>query len=802
MKVRIIHLPAYVSAFSVIIVAALLWSFHSTYLRQDQIYKESNETLFHLKTDQQKIERLLNNDDIAAVQSLLPTLSESALIKRLLLIDGDYQVMAASGGKLLQTDVSQLEPQIQNRLRSFELQQDSFIEVNSTSELIYQLSLPGAQTGYLYVQLDLEHLQATDVKSLIINLLIFFCSSALAATIFYYVTRHIMQKRVARLVSVLVEYTDGKREKRFAARDNSEFQRLELLLNGTFDLLEHEQEVLAQEKEFSKQILDSMTDGVVTVDQSGKIIMVNQQLISMFGYHYEQELLGANVLTLIPGEFQERHINSLKRANLDHRFSKGMLRKVKDVSGLTKDGLYIPVSLTVIKKLSQQEIYYSAFIQDMSEKFQYQESLDQLAYFDALTSLNNTLGFKRQIANMRKPINLCLLELNELHTVNETFGYEIGDQYLVDFALLLKQLPLEDLVLAKSTGARFIVATTADKELLQNALEQLLQRSILVVDVAKRIEFYCALAFAEGISQLDEQLRYCRIAIRKALEQAESKFVEIDVKWIEHQFYRSKLQHKLSLALNNHELYFDYQPKFSTKERKVVSAEALIRWRSNGQNVSPGEFIPIAEKSHLMPTMDKYVISSVCRFIRFGLDHSLHLVPISVNLSSRYLFSDSTIAYIFEKIGEYKIPANLIEVEVTEYELIQDFDSTAKNMERLEKAGIRVAIDDYGIGHSNLETVSSLPIQHLKIDQSFIKRALSSSKSKAILENIIDLAQSLNIEITAEGVETQEQFEYVKSLGCDYVQGYLLSKPLTQRDFESLLNSPANSLYPESGPYT
>jgi EAL domain-containing protein (putative c-di-GMP-specific phosphodiesterase class I) len=196
----------------------------------------------------------------------------------------------------------------------------------------------------------------------------------------------------------------------------------------------------------------------------------------------------------------------------------------------------------------------------------------------------------------------------------------------------------------------------------------------------------------------------------------------------------------------------------------------------------------MAEKKGMMPLLDRYVIRTVCSQIRQWLDMNLEVLPISINLSARHLFEQDTIAVIFEHVGEFDIPPHMLEVEVTEYGLIKDYKKTAINMMRLEKAGISVAIDDYGTGHANLETVLSLPIKHLKIDQSFIRLGMKSVKGQAILENIISLAKSLKVVTTAEGVETQEQLDYLKNAQCDAIQGYLLSKPMKLKDFEDLMN--------------
>lgn len=224
-----------------------------------------------------------------------------------------------------------------------------------------------------------------------------------------------------------------------------------------------------------------------------------------------------------------------------------------------------------------------------------------------------------------------------------------------------------------------------------------------------------------------------------------------------------------------------------------MSAEALIRWQRDGKLVSPGLFIPLAEQSHLMPELDRFVVASACQQIRRWLDQGYQVLPLSINLSARYLTDEQTINFIFQKVGEFDIPAHLLEIEVTEYSLIGDEQRTAENMYRLQNAGITLAIDDYGTGHSNLATVLSLPVQNLKIDQSFIRKGMSSSKGMAVLENILQLAKSLQVTTTAEGVETEEQLQYLQRSGCEFIQGYLLSKPLPLAEFELMMKKTITS---------
>ena len=238
-------------------------------------------------------------------------------------------------------------------------------------------------------------------------------------------------------------------------------------------------------------------------------------------------------------------------------------------------------------------------------------------------------------------------------------------------------------------------------------------------------------------------------------------------------------------ALNENEFFVMYQPKVDAKTHALVGAEALVRWKHGDGFIMPASFISVLEKDGCICSLDFYMLDRVCRFIRRLYDSELEPVKISVNFSKRHLSNNKLVEEIVEIIDRYEIPHNLIEVELTESEDYHNQDAMRDIVDELSTLQIKSSIDDFGTGYSSLEMLSSLKLDELKIDKSFIplNTADENSKSMLMLKGVVSLAKSLGLTIVAEGVETPEQLELLKKLDVDIIQGYIFDKPLTESDF-------------------
>lgn len=748
----------------------------------------------HILTEQRNLLlSAIQHQDWALIRNWVTIESESEHTENVLFVSSDYKIIASTKlryeGKTLGEynlellDRLQLQTQKPYTIEFYQQKNDALLDIFVP---IDEFELHSQNQYWLILTINIKDELFLASNIFWRNILLYLLSMAFTALCLFYLIKIKLTHRLSYLEQALQCYLDGDHKMRLPEYQHHEFNRLETLINDTFNLIENEIEHTQTEQKYSHLIIESSNDGIISINQQGQIINTNQRAATIFGYKKIEELVGSNIMILIPAHFQKMHNESLYHAN-NKKAHQGILNKIREVEGRKKDGSCVPIELTITESSNNDEKFYVAFIKDVTEAVAYKNSIEKLAFIDQLTGLLNVNGLKRKIASVSLPCTMNLIDFDSLKLLNDSFGVQFGDKIIQSFAKNLATLSCENLLIIRIKAGRFILLTQSDKLSTQIELNSLLNKEVLIDKIAVRISFCCCQSELNHSDEINEKIQQSEVALRDAKQHGRGSFIDVNLAWVEMVKQRAQLCQQLEHAIEQHELFFYFQPKYNALTHQPASAEALIRWKLNNEFISPSTFIPLAEQSHLMPEIDRFVIEKSCETIRFWLNQGLTVLPISINLSSRYLFDDKTISYIFEKVGEYDVPAHLLEIEVTEYGLIEDFESTALNMRKLQKAGIKVAIDDYGTGHSNLQTILILPIEHLKIDQSFIRLGMTDKKGQLVLENILQLAKSLEVEITAEGVETAEQLAFLAKAGCHYIQGYYFSKPLSQLDFEQLL---------------
>ena len=240
-------------------------------------------------------------------------------------------------------------------------------------------------------------------------------------------------------------------------------------------------------------------------------------------------------------------------------------------------------------------------------------------------------------------------------------------------------------------------------------------------------------------------------------------------------------------SIENKELFVVFQPKVSVKDKKLVGAEALVRWEKDGKNYPPNEFIPICETNGYVRRIDFFMLNTVCEHLKNWINRGIEPVKISVNFSKLHFEKDDVAQRILHIINKWEIPHNLIEIEFTETTYTDKEDKLKSTLDFLHKGMISTSIDDFGSGYSSLSLLQNLDFDIVKLDKSLIDTIMIKEKSLKVVKNIIKMGKDLDMSILAEGVETKEEYEILKSLDCDYVQGYLFDKPLSIKDFEQRL---------------
>ena len=237
-------------------------------------------------------------------------------------------------------------------------------------------------------------------------------------------------------------------------------------------------------------------------------------------------------------------------------------------------------------------------------------------------------------------------------------------------------------------------------------------------------------------------------------------------------------------GIKNNEFKIFLQPKFDIRTEKIVGAEALIRREKDGMLIMPNSFIPEYERTGVITKLDMFVFESICKKLKEWKDKGYKVFPIAINESRRHLYNENHVSELEKVVKYYKVNPNLIELELTETVVVENIESAKEAERKVHALGFVVSMDDFGVGYSSLYMLKNINIDILKIDKSFSDEVMEDKRGRIILESIIEMAKKLEIKTVAEGIETKEQLEYLKQIGCDMVQGYYFEKPLPIEEFE------------------
>ena len=390
---------------------------------------------------------------------------------------------------------------------------------------------------------------------------------------------------------------------------------------------------------------------------------------------------------------------------------------------------------------------------------------------------------------------LFYMDFEDFNYINDVFGYEWGDRILKKYASLLSEDMKEEETFCRVNADNFIALRSYDTK--ENVLHRQLEvdRKIMEYIQDSRDKYSlpvrCGICCLEDVGEqltiegLIDRANYAR-KWAKAGEGDKYRFYD---EGIRSQLRAEKLiEHSMDKALSNHEFKVYYQPKVSLETNKIVCAEALVRWQKpDGSIIPPDQFIPVFEKNHSIPLLDRYVFEEVCAWLRQLLDNGKTVLPVSVNVSCLQFYNSDFVQAYTEIRDRYQIPDGLLEIEFTETILFDNWDVMKNIVEKLKAAGFSCSVDDFGKGYSSLNTVKNLDIDVLKLDALFFQNITTREKDRLLVEGIIRVVRQFDIITVAEGIESMEQVEILRSLHCDMVQGYVFYKPMPQDVYERLL---------------
>ncbi|KTD21600.1 EAL domain-containing protein [Legionella londiniensis] len=534
--------------------------------------------------------------------------------------------------------------------------------------------------------------------------------------------------------------------------------------------------------------LESSTEGVLVVDLKGNIIDYNTRLYEMLG---------------LPKSLLESGEESLFHEYLTCK----MVEPDSYITNLDKLHKHKEISNRLVIKLNEGKIFECCSqphrlmdktvgrvwsFRDITERAFLEKKLEYQATHDALTELPNRVllydRIRQEIANsMRynKQFAILFFDLDRFKLVNDSLGHEFGDKLLCQVAKRLSGMIRKVDTLARIGGDEFILLLSGlrhEEELMHIAVKLVNSFNQPFVIEGHELNITASIGitlYPTNGTTASKLLKNADLAMYQAKENGGNQFKYYTERLNKEAKLRLKQEMELRRAIANNEFFLVYQPQFDIRQQKFLSLEALIRWQHPKKGVIlPISFIPAAEESGLIISLGEWVIQEVCKQINLWRQEGLPFMRVAVNVATQQLKQADFAETVSEILKKYKIPPEYLEIEITE-NVIVTHTEVLSMVKRLKKIGVRIVLDDFGTGNSCLNYLKQIKIDRLKIDRSFVANIARSQSDEVIIEAIIAMAQSMNFKVLAEGVENQQQINFLKKKQCDEVQGFFYCKPIT-----------------------
>ena len=562
---------------------------------------------------------------------------------------------------------------------------------------------------------------------------------------------------------------------------------------------------LKESEEKFRSLVDSTDDSIFLLDSNYKFLFMNKKHLFRMGIS-EGEYAGRSFIEFHPPEEAGEFI-----AKVDEVFRTG--ESIQNEYRGQKNNQYFLQTLSPIKDQYGMPEAVTVISKDITEHRKTEEQVRFLAYFDSLTGLPNRFFFKELLDKAlayAERHNLILatlfLDVDNFKRINDTLGHDLGDELLqaVTFRLLkavrssdsiyranantiintLSRLGGDEFVVLLSEVADATDAAVVARRLLKDISEPyMLKGHKVIITASIGISVYPS----DG-EDAQSLLKYADLAMYHAKDSGKNNYQYYTESMKNAAFERLILEEELNKALEKDEFSVYYQAKLDVQSRKIIGMEALIRWKHPEKAlISPSGFIPLAEETGQIIAIDEWVLYTACLQNRAWQEAGFTPMVIAVNLSTSHLENRKLTKVVAQALQKSGLEPQYLELEITESKIMKNPVTSIMVLNELKAMGVLIAIDDFGTGHSSLNYLRQIPLDYVKIDRSFVMNITKAPHDIAIIKSIITLAHSLNLKVIAEGVETEQQLEFLREQECDEVQGYLFSKPVPANIFKQLL---------------
>ncbi|WP_064092215.1 bifunctional diguanylate cyclase/phosphodiesterase [Rossellomorea aquimaris] len=547
-------------------------------------------------------------------------------------------------------------------------------------------------------------------------------------------------------------------------------------------------------EEYYRSLFDNNTDFVYSTDLKGRFTSVNPSFVKTFGYS-EEEIIGKSALNFIYKEDRQRVRRHFYRA-MNGR------EQYYDLPIESKTGVenYFQIKNIPIT-INGECVGIFGIGRDVTQERQNEKKITQLAYFDGETELPNKLKFREivdekiAIANKKKrQLAILFLDMDRFKMINDTLGHSAGDLIIKELSERIQRTLPKGAYLGRFSGDKFTVllSKNVNEHFISTVTESIL-KTIQDPFSYQGKEFYITVSIGVGMYPKDgmesaELLRNADSALNRAKEKGGNNTAYFSSDMNDESLRKVEMEAHMRKAIERQEFFIAFQPIIQVSDGTLVGCEALLRWQHPTWGlISPVNFIPLAEETGLIQDIGKWVLVESCIQLKKWLDSQKGDFYISVNVSAHQFQNPMFLSDVKDALMITGLPPEYLCLELTETIMLHDAAHTIEVMKSLADLGVKLAIDDFGTGYSSLSYLKHLPLRILKIDRSFVQNMNHNTPDIAIVQSVSMMGKGLNMKVVAEGVETSQQLELLKGLGCDFAQGYLFEKPMSLERMDEFL---------------